>query len=173
MPAAQRGSRAREVVAPTHVRSDGSIAMVDVGAKAVTERFAHARANVRMPVPAADALRAATLRKGDAFAAAQIAGIFAAKQTAALIPLAHPLPLASVDVAFAWVESGLLQIDATARTSAATGVEMEAMVAASVAALTIYDMTKSLEKGIVIEAVRLMEKRGGKSGSWQAPPGAG
>ncbi len=141
--------------------------MVDVGAKAVTRRSAHARALVRLGIAAADALRAATLAKGDAFTTAQIAGVFAAKQTAALIPLAHPLPLSSVDVAFAWPEPGLLQIDAVAHTTAQTGVEMEAMVAASIAALTIYDMTKSLEKGIAIESVRLVEKRGGKSGTWR------
>ncbi|GAC1395652.1 MAG: cyclic pyranopterin monophosphate synthase MoaC [Vulcanimicrobiaceae bacterium] len=151
------------------MRPDGGVAMVDVGAKAVTVRGAHARANVRMPQSSADALRAATLVKGDAFAAAQIAGIFAAKQTAALIPLAHPLPLASVEVTFTWSSPTVLQIDATARTSAQTGVEMEAMVAASIAALTIYDMTKSLDKGIAIENVRLLEKSGGKSGTWRAP----
>jgi cyclic pyranopterin phosphate synthase len=151
-----------------HVAGDGRIAMVDVGAKPATERFARAESCVRMSIAAAQALRAATLQKGDALAAAQIAGIFAAKQTAALIPLAHPLPLASVAVTFSWPEPTLLRIEATARTSAQTGVEMEAMVAASVAALTIYDMTKSLEKGIVIESVRLLEKYGGKSGPWHA-----
>ncbi len=142
--------------------------MVDVGAKRTTARIAHARALVRMTQPSADALRAATLAKGDAFAAAQIAGILAAKQTATLIPLAHPLPLASVDVTFAWASPVTLRIDAIARTVAQTGVEMEAMVAASIAALTIYDMTKSLDKGIVIESVRLLEKSGGKSGLWRA-----
>ena len=153
---------------PSHVRPDGGVAMVDVGAKKTTARIAHARALVRMTQPSADALRAATLAKGDAFAAAQIAGILAAKQTATLIPLAHPLPLASVDVTFAWASPVTLRIDAIARTVAQTGVEMEAMVAASIAALTIYDMTKSLDKGIVIESVRLLEKSGGKSGLWRA-----
>ena len=153
---------------PSHVRADGGVTMVDVGAKAVTERFAHARALVRMPPEAEDALRAATVAKGDAFTTAQIAGILAAKQTANLIPLAHPLPLANVEVAFVWSARGVLQIDATANTNAQTGVEMEAMTAASVAALTIYDMTKSLEKGISIESIRLVEKRGGKSGTWRA-----
>ena len=142
--------------------------MIDVGAKAVTLRIAHARASVRMTPASAQALRAATLAKGDAFAAAQIAAILAAKQTATLIPLAHPLPLSSVEVTFAWSGSDVLRIDAIARTSAQTGVEMEAMVAASIAALTIYDMTKSLDKGIVIETVRLLEKSGGKSGTWRA-----
>ncbi len=153
---------------PSHVRPDGGVAMVDVGAKPVTARAAHARAMLRMTPASAAALRAATLAKGDAFAAAQIAGILAAKQTATLIPLAHPLPLSSVDVTFAWASPTVLAIDAIARTSAQTGVEMEAMVAVSIAALTIYDMTKSLDKGIVIETVRLLEKSGGKSGTWRA-----
>ena len=142
--------------------------MVDVSAKAVTERVARARALVRMSQETADALRAVSLQKGDALVAAQLAGILAAKQTATLIPLAHPLPLTSVDVAFSWPQPGLLQIDATAKTSAQTGVEMEAMTAAAVAALTVYDMTKSLERGIAIEAVRLIEKSGGRSGVWRA-----
>ena len=143
--------------------------MVDVGGKPATRRFAHARALVRMSASSEDALRAATLPKGDAFVAAQLAGIMAAKQTPQLIPLAHLLPLESVEVAFAWVERGLLQIDATAITTAQTGVEMEAMTAAAIAALTIYDMSKALEKGIAIESIRLIEKRGGKSGTWRAP----
>jgi len=142
--------------------------MVDVGHKAVTQRFAHARALVRMPAGAEEALRAATVEKGDAFTTAQIAGILAAKSTATLIPLAHPLPLSKVDVTFVWASAGVLQIDATASTAAQTGVEMEAMTAASIAALTIYDMTKSLEKGIAIESIRLIEKRGGKSGTWRS-----
>ena len=142
--------------------------MVDVGTKAATERFAHARACVRMSRATQSALQEATLAKGDAFVAAQLAGIMAAKQTAALIPLAHPIPLSSVEVTFAWPEDGLLQIDATARTTAQTGVEMEAMTAAAVAALTIYDMTKSVERGVAVESLRLIEKRGGKSGVWRA-----
>jgi cyclic pyranopterin monophosphate synthase len=153
---------------PAHVKADGGVLMVDVSAKAVTERVARARALVRMTHETADALRAVTLQKGDALVTAQLAGILAAKQTATLIPLAHPLPLTSVDVAFSWPEPGLLQIDATAKTSAQTGVEMEAMTAAAVAALTIYDMTKSLERGIAIESLRLIEKSGGKSGAWRA-----
>jgi len=143
--------------------------MVDVGAKLPAERYARARATLRMSPATEDAIRAATLAKGDAFAVAQIAGIMAAKQTANLIPLAHPLPLAHVEVTFAWAQRGLLQVEATARTSAQTGVEMEAMTAAAVAALVIYDMTKSLERGIVVESVRLIEKRGGTRGDWRAP----
>ncbi len=156
-------------VRPSHVTADGHVAMVDVGGKAASDRFAHARAVVRVQPATETALRAATLAKGDAFVTAQIAGIMAAKQTATLIPLTHPLPLSSVEVSFAWSGPGTLQVDATARTSAQTGVEMEAMTAAAVAALTIYDMAKSLEKGIVIDSLRLIEKRGGKSGTWHAP----
>jgi cyclic pyranopterin phosphate synthase len=152
---------------PSHVLADGGVAMVDVGQKAVTNRSAHARAFVRMPERVEDALRNATLAKGDAFATAQIAGILAAKATASLIPLAHPLPLAKVDVTFVWAARGLLQVDAIASTAAQTGVEMEALTAVSIAALTIYDMTKSLEKGISIESIRLIAKSGGKSGTWQ------
>jgi cyclic pyranopterin monophosphate synthase len=153
---------------PTHIAPDGSIAMVDVSGKSPTVRFARAEALVAMNDEARAALREATLAKGDAFVSAQIAGIMAAKQTAALIPLAHPLPLSSVDVRFDWCDDGRLRVEAEARTTAATGVEMEAMVAASIAALTIYDMAKALDKGIVITMVRLLEKSGGKSGSWRA-----
>jgi cyclic pyranopterin phosphate synthase len=147
--------------------------MVDVGAKAPSERSARARATMRMSPATEDAIRSATLAKGDAFAVAHVAGIMAAKRTAELIPLAHPIGLSHVEVTFAWPERGILQVDATARTTAQTGVEMEAMTAVSVAALAMYDMLKSLEKGIVIESVRLLEKRGGKSGTWRAPEGAG
>jgi cyclic pyranopterin phosphate synthase len=144
--------------------------MVDVASKRVTQRVAIAHARVRMAKKTADALRAATLPKGDAFVAAQLAGIVAAKKTPDLIPLTHTLPLSSVDVTFAWVEPALLQVEATARTAAQTGVEMEALTAAAVAALTIYDMAKSLERGIVIESLRLVHKSGGKSGTWDAKP---
>jgi cyclic pyranopterin phosphate synthase len=152
---------------PSHISADGSISMVDVSAKPATARTARAEAVVRMSAAAQTALREATLPKGDAFVAAQIAGVMAAKQTAALVPLAHSLPLSSVDVRFEWIEGGLLRVEAEARTVAQTGVEMEAMVAASIAALTIYDMSKALDKGITIEAVRLLEKTGGKSGDWK------
>ncbi|MBV9104045.1 MAG: cyclic pyranopterin monophosphate synthase MoaC [Candidatus Eremiobacteraeota bacterium] len=154
---------------PTHLREDGSLTMVDVAAKPLSQRWAHACARVRMSEETEAALRAATLPKGDAFVAAQLAGIMAAKQTSQLIPLTHPIALDHVDVAFRWVAPGTLQIDATAKTTAQTGVEMEALTAAAIAALTIYDMTKALERGITIESLRLVEKRGGKRGSWSAP----
>lgn len=143
--------------------------MVDVSAKAVTDRAARARAIVRMQAGTAKALREATLPKGDALVAAQLAGIMAAKQTSNLIPLTHPLPLTQVEVSFAWLDDTHLQIDSRVCTTAQTGVEMEAMMAASVAALTIYDMTKAMERGITIESVQLIEKLGGKSGTWHAP----
>jgi cyclic pyranopterin phosphate synthase len=143
--------------------------MVDISAKAVTDRSARARAIVRMQAGTAKALREATLPKGDAMVAAQLAGIMAAKQTSNLIPLTHPLQLAQVEVSFAWHDDTHLQIDARVATTGQTGVEMEAMTAACVAALTIYDMTKALERGIVIESVQLVEKLGGKSGTWHAP----
>jgi cyclic pyranopterin phosphate synthase len=153
---------------PSHIKPDGTVTMVDVGAKAATVRVARAQSLVRLSPAAARGLREATLPKGDAFAAAQIAGILAAKQTGALIPLAHPLPLDAVDVTFAWVDEETLAIDAVARTTAKTGVEMEALVAASIAALTMYDMCKAMDKSIEILRTRLLEKSGGASGDYRA-----
>lgn len=141
--------------------------MVDVSEKNTTARTAVAEARVNMGHDAAQALRDATVAKGDAFAAARVAGIMAAKNTAGIIPLAHPIPISSVNVTFAW-DGDVLVIEASARTVAQTGVEMEAMVAASAAALTIYDMTKSISKAISIERVRLLSKTGGKSGDYHA-----
>ena len=120
-----------------------------------------------MNAAARTALREATLEKGDAFVAAQVAGILAAKQTATLIPLAHSIPLDKIDVRFEWRDDGTLRVETEAHTSARTGVELEALVAASVAALTVYDMTKALDKGITIESLRLLRKSGGKSGSFE------
>lgn len=145
----------------SHVAPDGSVTMVDVSEKPVTARYARAQAVVRMNESAREAMRAATLAKGDAFTTAQVAGILAAKQTANLIPLAHPLPLAKAGVRFEWCDDGSLLIESEARTSAQTGVEMEALVAAAVAALTIYDMAKAMDSQIAIESIRLLEKRGG------------
>lgn len=141
--------------------------MVDVSEKKTTARTAVAEARVTMGHDAAQALRDATVAKGDALAAARVAGIMAAKNTAGIIPLAHPIPLSSVNVTFSW-DGDVLVIEASARTVAQTGVEMEAMVAASAAALTIYDMTKSISKAISIERVRLLSKTGGKSGDYRA-----
>lgn len=139
----------------SHVDETGSVRMVDVGAKPLSRRRAVARAFVSMRSETALALR--SLPKGDALATAQLAGIMAAKRTAELIPLCHPLPLSVVDVRLA-VEDGGVAIEASAETTAQTGVEMEALTAASVAALTVYDMAKAIDKGMVVTEVRLLEK---------------
>lgn len=165
------GAVSEHAFAVTHLTPGGDVVMVDVSGKSQTQRSARAEAVVRMNAAARRALQEAALPKGDAFATARVAGIMAAKQTAMLIPLAHPLPLAHVEVSFGWTTDGALRIEARARTVAATGVEMEAMVAASVAALTMYDMSKSLDKAVTIENVRLLEKTGGKSGHWQRNAG--
>jgi molybdopterin synthase catalytic subunit len=151
----------------THLDSGGSARMVDVGAKPPGERVARARARVRMSPGAARAVEAGNGPKGEVLGVARIAGIQAAKQTAQLIPLAHPLALTYVDVSAAVdVQSGLVELHGEARTVAGTGVEMEAMTACAVAALTIYDMVKGIEREIAIEQVVLLEKRGGRSGSY-------
>ena len=152
----------------SHVSEEGSVRMVDVGAKPESERLALARATVRMNPATAEALERGDAPKGDVLGAARLAGIQAAKRTAELIPLAHPLPLAFADVRPSVdVAGGVVQIEAEARVVGRTGVEMEAMVAAAVAALTIYDMVKGLERGVRIEAVELIEKSGGRSGTWR------
>ena len=145
----------------THLDETGRARMVDVGAKDVTDRRAVARAVVRMSADTAAAVARGDAPKGDVLSTARIAGIQAAKQTAALIPLCHPLPLSFADVRID-VRDGLVEIEAEARTSAQTGVEMEAMTAASVAALTVYDMVKGLERGVEIAEVVLLEKSGGR-----------
>jgi MoaE-MoaD fusion protein len=148
----------------THVDRDGSARMVDVGSKAPSERVARARARVRMSPRSAQAVQAGDGPKGEVLGVARIAGIQAAKQTARLIPLAHPLALTFVDVtASVDVHAGLVELSSEARTVARTGVEMEAMTACAVAALTVYDMVKGLERGIALEQVVLLEKRGGRS----------
>jgi cyclic pyranopterin phosphate synthase len=135
--------------------------MVDVGGKDVTDRRAVARAAVRMSAATLDAVRRGDAPKGDVIGTARIAGIQAAKRTSDLVPLCHPLPLSFVDVS-ADVGENAIVLTAEARTSAQTGVEMEAMTAAAVAALTVYDMVKGLERGVTIEAVELLEKSGGR-----------
>lgn len=149
----------------THIDSQGTARMVDVGAKAVTQREAIAAGAVVMQPETLALIRAGNMKKGDVLGTARLAGIMAAKQTSALIPLCHPLVLSYVDVDFA-LDDALpgVQIRATVRTSGQTGVEMEALTAVSVAALTIYDMAKAVEKTMRIEGVRLLEKRGGRSG---------
>lgn len=151
---------------PSHLDEHGRLSMVDVTDKAVTDRTARARARLLAPVPVVDAIWGGTLHKGEALAAARLAGVMAAKRTGDLIPLCHPLPLTHVDVRFARTDEGVA-IEAEARCAGRTGVEMEAMTAASIAALTLYDMAKSMEKGMTLEGVRLVEKTGGKSGTWR------
>jgi cyclic pyranopterin phosphate synthase len=152
----------------THLDEHGAARMVDVGAKPVTERLAVARAVVRMAPETARAVAAGDAPKGDVLGVARIAGIQAAKRTGELIPLCHPIGLDHVDVdGSVDAAAGTVTLTATAGVTARTGVEMEAMTAAAVAALTVYDMVKGLERGVRIESVELLEKRGGRSGTWR------
>lgn len=151
-------------------RVTGRARMVDVGGKAVTERVARARGLVKISAELAAVLKAGTLEKGDAFTVAKTAGILAAKQTGTLIPMCHPLPLNVVELELELDEATLtVRIEATAKTEARTGVEMEALTAVSVAALAFYDMCKAVDKGMVIDRVHLVEKTGGKSGHYRNP----
>jgi cyclic pyranopterin monophosphate synthase len=150
----------------THLDESGAARMVDVSSKEVTHRHAVARAFVRMAPATAALVAAGDAPKGDVLGTARLAGIQAAKQTGALIPLCHPLGLDHVDVRAAVAEGGV-QIEAEASVHGRTGVEMEAMVAASVAALTIYDMVKGIERGVSVESVELVSKSGGRSGDWR------
>lgn len=151
----------------THLDDAGNAAMVDVSAKPATVREAVAEGRITMSAEALAAIRAGAVKKGDVLATARIAGIMAAKKTSELIPLCHPLALSKVAVDFEFEADGV-RVTALARLSGQTGVEMEALTATSVALLTIYDMAKALDKGMVISGVRLLEKRGGKSGDWTA-----
>jgi cyclic pyranopterin phosphate synthase len=159
--------RGNDVSNLTHIDSDGAARMVDVGGKAETQRVAVASGRIAMSAEALEAIRAGDAPKGDVLGTARIAGIMAAKRTGDLIPLCHPLALDAVNLDFAFEEDGI-RATATASLTGKTGVEMEAMVAVSVALLTIYDMAKAIDKGMVIGEVRLIEKRGGKSGHWKA-----
>ncbi len=154
----------------THLDNDGKARMVDVSSKDATQRTATAQAVVTMSPGTLSKLRRNELDKGDALAVARIAGILAAKRTDELIPLCHTLPLTDVSVDFAFHESGRLTISTTATTIAQTGVEMEALTAATVAALTVYDMTKGVDKRLVIGDVHLLSKTGGKSGDFLWKP---
>ncbi|MGV0757792.1 cyclic pyranopterin monophosphate synthase MoaC [Tistrella mobilis] len=153
----------------THFDESGAAVMVDVSAKDVTERVAVAEARVRMAPETLAVVKRGDAKKGDVIAIARLAGIMGAKRTADLIPLCHPLPLQSVTLDLEADDAlpGLV-IRATAKVTARTGVEMEALTAASVASLTVYDMLKAIDRGMSIETVRLIEKRGGRSGHWQA-----
>jgi cyclic pyranopterin phosphate synthase len=151
----------------THLDAMGNARMVDVGGKAATLRVAVASGRISMSATTLAAIRDGAVPKGDVLAAARIAGIMAAKKTAELIPLCHPLALDAVTVDFAIEDDGV-RATVKASLTGRTGVEMEALTAASVALLTIYDMAKALDKGMVISDLRLIEKRGGKSGDWKA-----
>ncbi|WP_066551276.1 MULTISPECIES: cyclic pyranopterin monophosphate synthase MoaC [unclassified Sphingomonas] len=151
----------------THLDSDGNARMVDVADKATTRREAVAEGRIDMADDARAAIREGRVPKGDVIAVARVAGIMAAKRTSELVPLCHPLPLAGVTIDFTLDDRGVA-VRATAITSGQTGVEMEALTAVSVALLTLYDMAKALDRGMVIGGVRLLSKRGGKSGDWRA-----
>ncbi len=159
----------------SHMDETGAARMVDVGAKTDTERIAVAAGEVLMSIETLRLIRAGALKKGDVVAVARIAGIMAAKRTSELIPLCHPLPLTHIDIDVELRElddrRGAVLIRATTRTIGKTGVEMEALTAVSVAALTIYDMAKAVDRAMRIHNVRLLEKHGGKSGDFVAPEG--
>jgi cyclic pyranopterin phosphate synthase len=154
----------------THLDAAGRARMVDVGDKPATERAAVARATVKVTPPTAQRVLAGDAPKGDVLGVARIAGIQAGKRTGELIPLCHPLALTFIGVeARVDAEAGEIELTAEARTTGPTGVEMEALTAASVAALTVYDMVKGIERGAEIVSVRLLAKSGGRSGDWQRP----
>lgn len=149
----------------THVDVEGNARMVDVGGKPITQRSATAEAWVRLGPEALAQVVQRTAKKGDVLGIAQLAGIMGAKRTAEWIPLCHPLPLDGVDVTLT-VQDGGIYVLATARCTGRTGVEMEALTAVSAAALTVYDMLKAVDRGIVVDGIRLLAKSGGRSGDW-------
>lgn len=153
----------------THFDEHGAARMVDTSGKSETLRTARASAVVRMAPATLELIRTGGVAKGDVLAVARLAGIMAAKKTGELIPLCHPLPIAGATVDFAFEADSVLRIDATVRIVARTGVEMEALTAASVAALTVYDMCKSVDRVMTVERIRLEEKSGGRSGDFRVP----
>ena len=152
----------------THVDAAGAARMVDVGGKTPTAREAVATGRITMSAEAARAIAEGSAKKGDVIAVARVAGIMAAKRTSDLIPLCHPLPLTKITLDLDVDDSGVTAT-ATVATDGKTGVEMEALTAVGVALLTVYDMAKAIDKAMVIDGIRLLEKRGGKSGDWSAP----
>ncbi|MEH6715926.1 cyclic pyranopterin monophosphate synthase MoaC [Parasphingorhabdus flavimaris] len=151
----------------THIDGDGAAHMVDVGGKADTVREARAEGRIAMKLEVLEAIKTNMMKKGDVLATARIAGIMAAKKTSDLIPLCHPLALTKVAVDFTFLDDGI-KVSSMARLTGKTGVEMEALTACSVALLTIYDMSKAMQKDMVIGDIRLLSKSGGKSGDWVA-----
>ena len=154
---------------PAHLDARGHARMVDVGAKPVTAREAVVTGRIRMDPATLEAILAGRVPKGDVLAVARIAGLQAAKRTSDLLPLCHPVPLTAVEVDVAPAGTDALEVRAVVRARWRTGVEMEALVAAAAALMAVYDMAKSLDRGMVIEGLRLREKRGGRSGEWTAP----
>ena len=156
----------------THVGPSGEARMVDVSAKPATARLARAAGAISMQPTTFAAIRDNTLAKGDVLAVAKIAGVMAAKRTADLIPLCHPLPLSDIQVTLS-LDPGLpgVQVEVTARTTGPTGVEMEAITAVAVTLITVYDMAKGVDKGMMIKDIRLLEKAGGRTGHWQRGKG--
>jgi cyclic pyranopterin phosphate synthase len=156
----------------THFDPSGASRMVDVGDKALTERWARASGLVRMQPATCQRIQERNLEKGDVLEVARLAGIMGAKRTGDLIPLCHPLPLDAVSIGFAFPDERTVAIEAQVRVTARTGIEMEALTAVSVAALTIYDMCKAIDRGLIIERIQLEEKAGGKSGHFvrEIPP---
>ncbi|MEO1963949.1 cyclic pyranopterin monophosphate synthase MoaC [Hyphomonas sp.] len=150
----------------THIGPDGHARMVDIGAKQVTERVAVARGRISMSSETRSLALGRETKKGDPIAIAELAGIMAAKKTADLIPLCHPLPLTNVEVRITPAEPDALEATATVRTTGKTGVEMEALTAVSAACLTLYDMLKAVDKAMVISGIELLSKTGGKSGDY-------
>ncbi|MCY4395805.1 MAG: cyclic pyranopterin monophosphate synthase MoaC [Rhodospirillaceae bacterium] len=158
----------------THLDAQGAARMVDVGGKEITKRRAVARGSIRMAASTLEKIEASTIAKGDVLATARLAGIMAAKRTAELIPLCHPLPITSISVDLAPDrENAALEIAATVACTGRTGVEMEALTAVSIAALAVYDMCKAIDRGMEIGDIRLEEKSGGRSGDWsRSSPGS-
>ena len=163
---AERRQAATGAARLSHVGADGRARMVDVGGKPVTEREAVARGSVSMSAVARRLIRTGAVKKGDPLQAARLAGILAAKRTSDLIPLCHPLMLSHVSVELKPTRTGYA-IEARVRTNGQTGVEMEALMAVAIAGLTIYDMVKAVDKSMIIGEIRLVEKRGGKSGDFR------
>jgi len=161
------GRRAAPRARLSHIDAQGRARMVDVSTKAVTEREAIARGVVRMRPQTLRLIRGGKIAKGEVLAVARVAGIMAAKRTADLIPMCHPLPIQVAGIDFDVIAPGRLQIQARVMVSGKTGVEMEALAAVSAAALTVYDMCKAVDRGMVISDIRLMEKRGGRSGTYR------
>lgn len=156
----------------THFDESGASRMVDTSLKEETLRLARASGTVRMAPETAARIRDRNMSKGDVLEVARLAGIMAAKRTGDLIPLCHPLPITGCTIDFSFPEEGLLRIEATAKVFGRTGVEMEALTAVSVAALTVYDMCKAIDRVMTIEQIRLEEKSGGRGGLWLREPGS-